>query len=116
MGPGEWALRYSEMAIRSSASLSPWAGCPPLAPVPLKLKRSVTPPQAGKSLTRGLNYVIVHVAAVERMWMAKDRISADPPLLEQSLDSYLPVFNWYPDRFFSHNPLLFGRHWIDYIY
>jgi hypothetical protein len=50
------------------------------------------------------------------MGMANYCISANAPLLEESFDTYSAALNWYPDRLFSHNPLLFGRHLIDYIY
>ncbi len=89
MRPGERALRYSETAIRSSASFMPLRRMPAACACSPEIEAQSSPPEAGKRLPRGLDHVIVHVASVERMGMAKDRISANPPLLKQSLDSYL---------------------------
>jgi hypothetical protein len=80
-----------------------------------EIESQSSPLEAGERLPRGLDHIIVHVASVERMGMAKDYISADPALLEESFDTCSAALNWYPDRIFSHNPLLFGRHLIDYI-
>jgi hypothetical protein len=63
----------------------------------------------------GLDYVIAHVAAKERVWMAQRDISAGLAILEQSLESNFPSLNGYPDRLFSHDRLLSDRLWIDYI-
>jgi len=70
------------------------------------------PPEVGERLPCSVDHIIVHVASVERMGMANYCISANASLLEESFDTYSAALNWYPDRLFSHNPLLFGRHLI----